>query len=33
MIYKIVVSYETETSTQSYNYIEWSSNYEVGFSK
>ena len=23
MIYKIVVTYETETSTQRYNYIEW----------
>lgn len=33
MMYKIVVTYETETSTQSYNYIEWSNDYEICFSE
>jgi hypothetical protein len=32
-MYKIVVTYKTETSTQSYDYIEWSNDYEVCFSK
>jgi len=27
---KIVVSYSTETTTQSYDYIIWSSDYEMG---
>ena len=32
-MYKIVVTYKTETSTQSYDYIEWSNDDEVCFSK
>jgi len=33
MMYKIIVTYETETSTQSYNYIEWRNDYEICFSE
>ena len=31
--YQIVVDYATETSTQSYNYIEWRNDYEICFSE
>ena len=31
MIYEIIVSYATETSSQSYNYIKWSNDYEICF--
>jgi hypothetical protein len=29
MVYKIIVPYETETSTKSFEYIIWSDDYEI----